>query len=79
MYQASGNQKNTEGLNSHTKTIKKTKDINKFNCFFVDIDCGRVRKNEYYPLEDVEKFKAAKMTQIKNFDIQAWLKPIINN
>jgi len=22
----------------------KTKDINKFNCFFVDIDCGRIRK-----------------------------------
>ena len=48
----------------------KTKDINKFNCFFVDIDCGRIRKNEYYPLEDVEKFKVTKLTQIKNFDIQ---------
>ena len=48
----------------------KNKEINKFNCFFVDIDCGRDKNGKYFSLTIVEKFKKEKIKQIENFCVK---------
>lgn len=48
----------------------KNKEINKFNCFFVDIDCGRDKNDKYFSLTIVERFKKGKIKQIENFCVK---------
>ena len=48
----------------------KNKEINKFNCFFVDIDCGRDKNGKYFSLTIVERFKKEKIKQIENFCVK---------
>jgi len=47
----------------------KTKDIKKFNCFFVDIDCGRDENKNYFPDNVVNNFKRKQYEKLKNFQI----------
>lgn len=48
----------------------KTKDITKFNAFFIDLDCGRDENGEYFPPDIVDKYKEEQMKKLKSFHLK---------
>ena len=48
----------------------KTKDITKFNAFFIDLDCGRDENDEYFPIDIVDKYKEEQMRKLKSFHLK---------
>ena len=48
----------------------KTKDITKFNAFFIDLDCGRDENGEYFPTDIVDKYKEEQMEKLKSFHLK---------
>lgn len=45
----------------------KDNEINKFNAVFIDLDCGRNKDNEYFPLSVVQDYKEKKLEQLREF------------
>ena len=48
----------------------KTKDITKFNAFFIDLDCGRDTNGEYFSTDIVDKYKEEQMRKLKSFHLK---------
>ena len=48
----------------------KTEDITGFNTVFVDLDCGRDKSGNYYPLSVVENYKNKKLQELSAFPIK---------
>ncbi|GIP25403.1 hypothetical protein J23TS9_05330 [Paenibacillus sp. J23TS9] len=46
------------------------KDITVINAVFVDLDCGKNKNKEYYPLEVVREYKENKLVEIRSFPIK---------
>ncbi len=46
---------------------RKASEITKFNCFFVDFDCGRDENDRYYDVKIVKEFKKSTMAKINAF------------
>lgn len=46
---------------------RKASEITKFNCFFVDFDCGRDENDRYYDAPIVKEFKKSTMAKINAF------------
>ena len=46
---------------------RKASEITKFNCFFVDFDCGRDENDRYYDANIVKEFKKSTMAKINAF------------
>jgi hypothetical protein len=48
----------------------KSEKITKFNCVFIDLDCGRDENKNYYPMETVIPYKKSKIEEINRFIYQ---------
>lgn len=46
---------------------RKASEITKFNCFFVDFDCGRDENDSYYDVNIVKEFKKSTLVKIDAF------------
>ncbi|MEH7075795.1 hypothetical protein [Neobacillus drentensis] len=44
--------------------------ITRFNCVFVDLDCGKDEHKNYYPMETVSAYKKSKIEEINRFKYQ---------
>jgi hypothetical protein len=45
----------------------KNQQITKFNCVFVDLDCGRDSKGNYYEIDFVGEYKEIKLSELRDF------------
>ncbi|WP_175548530.1 CHC2 zinc finger domain-containing protein [Dethiosulfatibacter aminovorans] len=48
----------------------KDKEINKFNALFIDFDKGKIQSKEYYPLDEVAKYKEECIKKVQDFDFE---------
>lgn len=48
----------------------KDQQINKYNCVFVDLDCGRKESRDYFTLEETELYKREKLEVLNQFEFE---------
>lgn len=52
---------------------KKDNEITKFNASFTDLDCGRDKQGDYFPIEIVKEYKNNKLKEISGFQLKPTL------
>jgi hypothetical protein len=48
----------------------KDQQITKYNCVFVDLDCGRKESRDYFTLEETELYKKEKLKALNQFEFE---------